>query len=168
MEKAIKNLILMILEDCEFTETSPEFIKKITKTTGITEVLYRQIMGLPVSDLVPPHISYERVVEIATLEKDGLIEDGEEEAIEYLKSIVGMSSEEAAFFGVDLEDEVNIDEKRCFFIAPEQKETAIQFLRKAEVTVDGDGRGNLTIDEKEREYAISLLLGKGIIPLPAR
>lgn len=47
-------------------------------------------------------ISYDRLIEIATLLKDGLIEDDEHEAILYLRDVVELTPEEAAFFEVDM------------------------------------------------------------------
>ena len=49
------------------------------------------------------HISWTRMSEIATLLKDGLIEDGEEEAYRYLADVVGLSDTEAGYFGLDME-----------------------------------------------------------------
>lgn len=45
-------------------------------------------------------ISYERLSEIATLLKDGLIEDDKEQAMIYLKETCGMSPEEMKYFGI--------------------------------------------------------------------
>ena len=41
--------------------------------------------------------------EIATLLKDGLIEDGEEEAYRYMADAVELSDTEAEYFGLDME-----------------------------------------------------------------
>ena len=49
------------------------------------------------------HISWARMSEIATLLKDGLIEDGEEEAYRYMVDVVELSDTEAEYFGLDME-----------------------------------------------------------------
>ena len=49
------------------------------------------------------HISWTRMSEIATLLKDGLIEDGEEEAYRYMADAVELSDAEAEYFGLDME-----------------------------------------------------------------
>ena len=49
------------------------------------------------------HISWARMSEIATLLKDGLIEDGEEEAYRYMADVVELSDPEAEYFGLDME-----------------------------------------------------------------
>ena len=46
-------------------------------------------------------ITKDRLIEIATLLKDGLIEYDEEQALIYMKEVVEMTNEEAEFFGVD-------------------------------------------------------------------
>ena len=49
------------------------------------------------------HISWARMSEIATLLKDGLIEDGEEEAYSYMADVAELSDAEAEYFGLDME-----------------------------------------------------------------
>ena len=49
------------------------------------------------------HISWARMSEIATVLKDGLIEDGEEEAYQYMADIAELSDTEAEYFGLDME-----------------------------------------------------------------
>ena len=49
------------------------------------------------------HIPWARMSEIATLLKDGLIEDGEEEAYQYMVDVVELSDVEAEYFGLDME-----------------------------------------------------------------
>ena len=41
--------------------------------------------------------------EIATVLKDGLIEDGEEEAYRYMANVAELSDAEAEYFGLDIE-----------------------------------------------------------------
>ena len=48
-------------------------------------------------------ISWARMSEIATLLKDGLIEDGEEEAYRYMVDVAELSDTEAEYFGLDME-----------------------------------------------------------------
>ena len=49
------------------------------------------------------HICWSRMSEIATLLKDGLIEDGEEEAYRYMVDVAELSDIEAEYFGLDME-----------------------------------------------------------------
>ena len=49
------------------------------------------------------HISWARMSEIATLLKDGLIEDDEDEAYRYMADAVELSDTEAEYFGLDME-----------------------------------------------------------------
>ena len=49
------------------------------------------------------HISWARMGEIATLLKDGLIEDDEHEAYRYMADVVELSDTEAEYFGLDME-----------------------------------------------------------------
>ena len=48
------------------------------------------------------HISWSRMSEIATLLKDGLIEDDEEEAYHYMADAVELSAIEAEYLGLDM------------------------------------------------------------------
>ena len=48
-------------------------------------------------------ISWARMSEIATVLKDGLIEDGEEEAYQYMADVAELSESEAEYFGLDME-----------------------------------------------------------------
>ena len=49
------------------------------------------------------HISWARMSEIATLLKDGLVEDGTEEAYRYMAEAAELSETEAEYFGLDME-----------------------------------------------------------------
>lgn len=49
------------------------------------------------------HITYARMSEIATLLKDGLIEDDEEEAYRYMVDVAELSKTEAEYFGLNME-----------------------------------------------------------------
>ena len=49
------------------------------------------------------HIPWARMSEIATLLKDGLVEDGEEEAYRYMVDVAELSDAEAEYFGLDME-----------------------------------------------------------------
>ena len=49
------------------------------------------------------HISWARMSEIATVLKDGLIEDDKEEAYHYMADVVELSDAEAEYFGLDME-----------------------------------------------------------------
>ena len=49
------------------------------------------------------HISWTRMSEIATVLKDGLIEDDEEEAYQYMADVAELSDIEAEYFGLDME-----------------------------------------------------------------
>ena len=49
------------------------------------------------------HISWARMSEIATVLKDGLIEDGEDEAYRYMADVAELSESEAEYFGLDIE-----------------------------------------------------------------
>lgn len=53
------------------------------------------------------HISWARMGEIATLLKDGLIEDGEEDAYQYMAGVVELSDTEAEYLGLDMEQYKN-------------------------------------------------------------
>ena len=49
------------------------------------------------------YISWARMSEIATVLKDGLVEDGEEEAYRYIADVAELSDNEAEYFGLDME-----------------------------------------------------------------
>ena len=49
------------------------------------------------------YISWARISEIATVLKDGLIEDDEEEAYRYMVGAAELSDAEAEYFGLDME-----------------------------------------------------------------
>ena len=49
------------------------------------------------------HIPWARMSEIATVLKDGLIEDDEEEAYRYMADAAELSDTEAEYFGLDME-----------------------------------------------------------------
>ena len=53
------------------------------------------------------HIPWARMSEIATVLKDGLIEDGEEEAYRYMADIAELSDTEAEYLGLDMEQYKN-------------------------------------------------------------
>ena len=48
------------------------------------------------------YIPWARMSEIATVLKDGLIEDGEEEAYRYMADVAELSDTEAEYFGLDM------------------------------------------------------------------
>lgn len=48
-------------------------------------------------------INYSRMCELATQFKDGLLEDGETEAMEYFNEVCEMTDEEKEFFGIETE-----------------------------------------------------------------
>lgn len=50
------------------------------------------------------YVSYERLLEIATLLKDGLLEDGADEAYEYMCGTMGLSGKEAEALGLDMDE----------------------------------------------------------------
>ncbi len=50
------------------------------------------------------HVSHERLLEIATLLKDGLVEDGVDEAYEYMCGTVELSEKEAEALGLDMDE----------------------------------------------------------------
>ena len=49
------------------------------------------------------HISWARMSEIATVLKEGLIEDGEDEAYRYMADVIELSDTEVECFGLDME-----------------------------------------------------------------
>ena len=49
------------------------------------------------------HISWARMSEIAAVLKDGLLEDGIEEACRYMADVAELSDSEAEYFGLDME-----------------------------------------------------------------
>ena len=49
------------------------------------------------------HIPWARMSEIATVLKDGLIEDDEEEAYRYMADVAELTGTEAEYFGLDME-----------------------------------------------------------------
>lgn len=49
------------------------------------------------------HISWARMSELATVLKDGLIEDDEEKAYRYMADVAKLSDTEAEYFGLDME-----------------------------------------------------------------
>ncbi len=50
------------------------------------------------------YVSHERLLEIATLLKDGLVEDSTDEAYEYMCDIVELSEKEAEALGLDMDE----------------------------------------------------------------
>lgn len=51
------------------------------------------------------YITHDRLEELATLFKDGLIEDNKESAIEYFNEVCEMTDEEKEYFGIKEADE---------------------------------------------------------------
>ena len=49
------------------------------------------------------HISWAKMSEIATVLKEGLIEDGEDEAYRYMADVIELSDTEVEYFGLDME-----------------------------------------------------------------
>ena len=71
---------------------------KVTKAEALFKALDYYLMRTN-----EKHISWARMSEIATLLKDGLIEDGEEEAYRYMADAAELSDVEAEYFGLDME-----------------------------------------------------------------
>ncbi len=71
---------------------------KLTKAEALFKALDYYLMRAN-----EKHISWTRMSEIATLLKDGLIEDGEEEAYRYMADVAELSDTEAEYFGLDME-----------------------------------------------------------------
>lgn len=78
---------------CDFGKFS-----ELTKSEALFKVLDYYLMRT-----TEKHISWARMSEIATVLKDGLIEDGEEEAYCYMADVVELSDTEAEYFGLDME-----------------------------------------------------------------
>ena len=78
---------------CDFGKFS-----KLTKAEALFKALDYYLMRTN-----EKHISWARMSEIATLLKDGLIEDGEEEAYRYMADVAELSDAEAEYFGLDME-----------------------------------------------------------------
>lgn len=76
------------------------------------------------------YISWARMSEIATLLKDGLIEDGEEEAHRYMADVTELSDDEAEYFGLDME--------------------------KYRVTTDGDADNSTALSSTGGDYSLPL------------
>lgn len=55
-------------------------------------------------------MTYERLTELATLFKDGLIEDDRETAMEYFEETCEMTEQEMEFFGIENEEEEEDEE----------------------------------------------------------
>ena len=53
----------------------------------------------------PDYISRDRLEELATLFKDGMIEDDEVEATDYFDTVCDMTESEKKFFGIEMESE---------------------------------------------------------------
>ena len=70
---------------------------ELTKAEALFKVLDYYLMRTDAK-----HISWARMSEIATVLKDGLIEDGEEEAYRYMVDAVELSESEAEYFGLDM------------------------------------------------------------------
>ena len=78
---------------CDFGQFS-----ELTRAEALFKVLDYYLMRTN-----EKHISWARMSEIATLLKDGLIEDGEGEAYRYMADAVELSESEAEYFGLDME-----------------------------------------------------------------
>ena len=66
------------------------------------EALFKALDGY-LMQTCEEHIPWARMSEIATLLKDGLIEDDEEEAYQYMADVVELSDTEAEYLGLDME-----------------------------------------------------------------
>lgn len=64
------------------------------------------------------HISWTRMGEIATLLKDGLIEDGEEDAYQYMADVVELSDIEAEYLGLDVKRYKNASDEAARYTVP--------------------------------------------------
>ena len=71
---------------------------KLTKAEALFKALDYYLMRTHEN-----HISWARMSEIATVLKDGLIEDGEEDAYRYMADVVELSDAEVEYFGLDME-----------------------------------------------------------------
>ena len=71
---------------------------KLTKAEALFKALDDYLMRTN-----EKHISWARMSEIATVLKDGLIEDGEEEAYRYMVDVAELSRTEAEYFELDME-----------------------------------------------------------------
>ena len=71
---------------------------ELTKAEALFKVLDYYLMRTN-----EKHIPWARLSEIATVLKDGLIEDGEEEAYRYMADVAELSDTEAEYFGLDME-----------------------------------------------------------------
>ena len=71
---------------------------ELTKTEALFKALDYYLMRTN-----EVHISWTRMSEIATLLKDGLIEDDEEEAYRYMADAAELSDTEAEYFGLNME-----------------------------------------------------------------
>lgn len=70
---------------------------KLTKAEALFKALDYYLMRTN-----EEHISWARMSEIATVLKDGLIEDGGEEAYRYMAEAAELSDAEAEYFGLDV------------------------------------------------------------------
>lgn len=97
----MKKNILEMLQDLEDTVSSmkPGAVDDCT-LHGICSQI-QSIQKTVLASGENSQISYARMTEIATLCKDGLIEDDELSALEYLHDTVELSPYECDFFGVD-------------------------------------------------------------------
>ena len=78
---------------CDFGKFS-----ELTKAEALFKVLDYYLMRTN-----EKYISWARMSEIATVRKDGLVEDGEEEAYRYMADVAELSDTEAEYFGLDME-----------------------------------------------------------------
>ena len=78
---------------CDFGQFS-----ELTRAKALFKVLDYYLMRTDAK-----HIPWARMSEIATVLKDGLIEDGEEEAYRYMVDVVELSAIEAEYFELDME-----------------------------------------------------------------
>ena len=72
-------------------------LSKLTKAEALFKALDCYLMQTN-----EKYISWARMSEIATVLKDGLIEDGEEEAYRYMADVANLSDNEAEYFGLDM------------------------------------------------------------------
>ena len=95
---------------CGFDETNQQWAQGYYYTHWNTSEIVKQRMlsaalecyrNLTETD----YITRCRLEELATLFKDGLIEDDEESAMEYFDEVCEMSDEEKEFFGIETESE---------------------------------------------------------------
>lgn len=118
IEKAYQNEIERqnALPDGEICIYTPECVRDMLKTARELAKLEISefINGLVVDDIWKAHpISWDRMCEIASKSIDGLMEDDEESAKEYLQNEVELDESEAEYFGVEFDEESEDEEDEC-------------------------------------------------------